>query len=276
MNWPIELIGQKMRRNLVVGNWKMHGNMQSNQLLLNRLTIGLSGFKNADYVVCVPSPYLFQARLLLENTNIAWGGQNVNQHEQGAFTGAVAANMLTDLGCTYVILGHSERRNLFYENNLTAAARFDAAVKSGLTPIMCVGETVAERDAGLTEVIVAGQMDAVLASLGDKEFAKAMELNMVFAYEPVWAIGSGKTASPEQAQSVHQFIRHRIARRNAEAAAKVRIIYGGSVKASNAEELFTMPDVDGGLIGGASLNADEFEEICQVANSLQASTCLME
>lgn len=265
-----------MRRNLVVGNWKMHGNMHSNEELLNSLIKGLSGLKNTDYVVCVPSPYLFQARLLLENTNIAWGGQNVNQHEQGAFTGAVAANMLTDLGCTYVILGHSERRNLFHENNLTAAARFDAAIKAGLTPIMCVGETITERDAGLTEVIVASQMDAVLASLGDKEFAKAMELNMVFAYEPVWAIGSGKTATPEQAQSVHQFIRHRIARRNAEAAAKVRIIYGGSVKASNAEALFAMPDVDGGLIGGASLEADEFEAICRVANSVQSSTCLVD
>ncbi|MEO6117753.1 MAG: triose-phosphate isomerase [Methylotenera sp.] len=265
-----------MRRNLVVGNWKMHGNMQSNQLLLNSLIKGLSGFENADYLVCVPSPYLFQARLLLENTNIAWGGQNVNQHEQGAFTGAVAANMLVDLGCTYVLLGHSERRNLFHENNLTAAARFDAAIRAGLTPIMCVGETIAERDAGLTEVIVASQMDAVLASMGDQEFAKAMHLNMVFAYEPVWAIGSGKTATPEQAQSVHEFIRHRIARRNAEAAAKVRIIYGGSVKAANAEELFAMPDVDGGLIGGASLKAEEFVAICRVANSVQASACLVD
>lgn len=265
-----------MRRNLVVGNWKMHGNMQSNQLLLNHLIKGLSGFKNSDYVVCVPSPYLFQARLLLENTNIAWGGQNVNQHEQGAFTGAVAANMLVDLGCTYVLLGHSERRNLFHENNLTAAARFDAAIRAGLTPIMCVGETVAERDAGLTEVIVASQMDAVLASMGDQEFAKAMHLNMVFAYEPVWAIGSGKTATPEQAQSVHEFIRHRISRRNPEAAAKVRIIYGGSVKAANAEELFAMPDVDGGLVGGASLRAEEFVAICRVANSVQATTCLID
>ena len=265
-----------MRRNLVVGNWKMHGNMQSNQLLLNSLIKGLGDFKNADYVVCVPSPYLFQARLLLENTNIEWGGQNVNQHEQGAFTGAVAANMLVDLGCTYVLLGHSERRNLFHENNLTAAARFDAAIRAGLTPIMCVGETVAERDAGLTEVIVASQMDAVLASMGDQEFAKAMHLNMVFAYEPVWAIGSGKTATPEQAQSVHEFIRHRIARRNPEAAAKVRIIYGGSVKAANAEELFAMPDVDGGLIGGASLKAEEFVAICRIANSVHASACLVD
>ena len=265
-----------MRRNLVVGNWKMHGNIKSNQLLLETLIRGLSGYTNTDFVVCVPSPYLFQAQLLLKNTNIAWGGQNVNQHEQGAFTGAVAANMLTDLGCTYVLLGHSERRNLFHENNLTAAARFDAATKAGLTPIMCVGETLAERDAGLTEVIVAGQMDAVLASLGEKEFARAMQLNMVFAYEPVWAIGSGKTASPEQAQSVHEFIRHRIARRYSEAAAKVRIIYGGSVKAKNAEALFAMPDVDGGLVGGASLLAEEFKAICRIANSHQSNTCLME
>lgn len=265
-----------MRRNLVVGNWKMHGDIKSNQILLDKVIDGLQDLNHAEYVVCVPNPYLFQARALLEKTNVAWGGQNVNQHEEGAFTGAVAPHMLTDLGCTYVLLGHSERRNLFYETNLTAAARFDAAIKADLTPILCVGETLAEHEAGLTEVIVASQMDAVMATLGEQEFAKAMHLNMVFAYEPVWAIGTGKTATPEQAQSVHQFIRHRIARRNAEAAAKVRIIYGGSVKANNAEPLFAMPDVDGGLIGGASLLADEFVAICQVANSVAASTCLHE
>ena len=215
-----------MRRKLVVGNWKMHGNIKSNQILLDELINGLQEYKNADYVVCIPNPYLFQARSLLENTNIAWGGQNVNQYEQGAFTGAVAPHMLTDLGCTYVILGHSERRNLFHETNLTAAARFDAAIKANLTPILCVGETMAEHEAGLTEVIVASQMDAVMATLGEQEFAKAMQLNMVFAYEPVWAIGTGKTATPEHAQAVHVFIRNRIARRNAEAATHVRIIYG--------------------------------------------------
>jgi triosephosphate isomerase len=174
--------------------------------------------------------------------------------------------MLTDLGCTYVLLGHSERRNLFHETNLTAAARFDAAIKADLTPVLCVGETLAEHEAGLTEVIVASQMDAVMATLGDKEFAKAMQLNMVFAYEPVWAIGTGKTASPEHTQAVHEFIRHRIARRNSDAAAHVRIIYGGSVKAKNAKELFAMPDVDGGLVGAASLTADEFVAICRLAN----------
>jgi len=255
-----------MRRKLVVGNWKMHGNLNSNQILLESLIDGLKDYKNADYVVCVPNIYLFQARSLLENTNISWGGQNVNQHEQGAFTGAVAPHMLTDLGCSYVLLGHSERRVLFHETNLTAAARFDAALKAGLTPILCVGETLAEHEAGLTEVIVASQMDAVMATLDEQESAKAMQLNMAFAYEPVWAVGTGRSATPEQAQSVHAFIRNRIARRDAEAATHVRIIYGGSVKAQNAKELFAKPDVDGGLVGGASLNAEEFIEICRLAN----------
>lgn len=255
-----------MRRKLVVGNWKMHGNLKSNQTLLENITNGLQDFKNADYVVCVPNPYLFQARELLTNTNVAWGGQNVNQHEQGAFTGAVAPHMLSDLGCQYVLLGHSERRVLFHETNLTAAARFDASIKAGLTPVLCVGETLAEHEAGLTEVIVASQMDAVMATLSDEDFSAAMQVNMVFAYEPVWAVGTGKTASPEQAQAVHAFIRHRIARRNNDAAAHVRIIYGGSIKANNAKALFAMPDVDGGLVGSASLNADEFIEICRLAN----------
>jgi triosephosphate isomerase len=255
-----------MRRKLVIGNWKMHGNINSNQILLEKLINALKDDRNADYVVCVPNPYLHQTRSLLENTNIAWGGQNVNQYEEGAFTGAVSAHMLTDLGCSHVILGHSERRVLFHETNLTAAARFDASIKAGLTPILCVGETLAEHEAGLTEVIVASQMDAVMATLDEQEFAKAMQLNMVFAYEPVWAVGTGRTASPEQAQSVHAFIRNRIARRDAEAASKVRIVYGGSVKSQNAKELFAKPDVDGGLVGGASLNAEEFIAICKLAN----------
>lgn len=255
-----------MRRKLIVGNWKMHGDIHSNQTLLEGITNGVREFKNADYVVCVPNPYLFQARELLKNTNVAWGGQNVNQFEQGAFTGAVAPHMLTDLGCTYVLLGHSERRSLFHETNLTASARFEAAIKASLTPILCVGETKAERDAGLTEVIVASQMDAVMATLDEKEFALAMKLDMVFAYEPVWAIGSGTTASPEHAQTMHHFIRNRIAKRNVEAAEKVRIIYGGSLKAKNAEDMFAMQDIDGGLVGGASLLVDEFVSICKVAN----------
>lgn len=255
-----------MRRKLVVGNWKMHGDLKSNEILLNGVVDQLRDCHQADYVVCVPNPYLFQAREMLANTNIAWGGQNVNQHEEGAFTGAVAPHMLTDLGCTYVLLGHSERRVLFHETNLTAAARFDASIKAGLTPVLCVGETLAEHDAGLTEVIVASQMDAVMATLSDEGFAAAMRVNMVFAYEPVWAVGTGKTATPAQAQNVHAFIRNRIARRNADAAEHVRIVYGGSIKANNAAELFAMPDVDGGLVGGASLSADEFVAICKLAN----------
>ena len=238
-----------MRRKLVVGNWKMHGNLQSNHDLLSGIVTGLKDKTKADYVVCVPSPYLFQAREILTSSNISWGGQNVNQHEKGAFTGAVAPHMLSDLGCTYVLLGHSERRVLFHETNLTAAARFDAAINAGLTPILCVGETLAEHEAGLTEVIVASQMDAVMATLSDDGFAKAMQVNMVFAYEPVWAVGTGKTATPAQAQAVHEFIRHRIARRNSDAAEHVRILYGGSIKANNAAELFNQPDVDGGLVG---------------------------
>ena len=255
-----------MRRKLVVGNWKMHGNLESNHALLSGIITGLQACENADYVVCVPNPYLFQAREMLSNTNIAWGGQNVNQHEEGAFTGAVAPHMLTDLGCTYVLLGHSERRVLFHETNLTAAARFDATIKAGLTPVLCVGETLAEHEAGLTEVIVASQMDAVMATLGDEDFATAMRVNMVFAYEPVWAVGTGKTATPLQAQAVHEFIRNRIARRNSAAAEHVRIVYGGSIKAGNAAELFSMPDEDGGLVGGASLSANEFVAICKSAN----------
>lgn len=255
-----------MRRKLVVGNWKMHGDINSNQTLLESIINGVHELNNADYVVCVPNPYLFQARELLKNTNIAWGGQNVNQHEQGAFTGAVAPHMLSDLGCTYVLLGHSERRSLFHETNLTASAKFEAVIKAGLTPIFCVGETLAEHDAGLTEVIVASQMDAVMATLDEHEFALAMQLDMVFAYEPVWAIGTGKTATPEHAQTVHHFIRNRIAKRSASAAEKVRIIYGGSLKPKNVEDLFAMADVDGGLVGGASLLATEFVEICRAAN----------
>lgn len=255
-----------MRRKLVVGNWKMHGDINSNQTLLESIINGVRELNNADYVVCVPSPYLFQARELLKNTNIAWAGQNVNQHEHGAFTGAVAPHMLSDLGCSYVLLGHSERRCLFHETNLTASAKFEAAIKAGLTPIFCVGETLAEHDAGLTEVTVASQMDAVMATLDEHEFALAMQRDMVFAYEPLWAIGTGVTATPEHTQIVHHFIRNRIAKRSAGAAEKVRIIYGGSLKPKNVEDLFAMPDIDGGLVGGASLLASEFVAICRAAN----------
>ena len=245
-----------MRRKLVVGNWKMYGRLASNTELLDKVVAGVRELKGADYAVCVPYPYLFQAQMKLQATNVAWGAQNLNQFEQGAFTGAVSPGMLVDFGCKYVIIGHSERRGLFHESNDIASAKFDAALKAGLTPIFCVGETLAEREAGVTEKIVATQLDAVLGHTGTAGLARA-----VVAYEPVWAIGTGKTASPEQAQAVHSFIRARVAQQDSQVAQALCILYGGSVKSSNAAELFAMPDIDGGLIGGASLKAEEFLQI---------------
>ena len=247
-----------MRRKLVVGNWKMHGRLASNKELLTKVVAGVRDFKGADFAVCVPYPYLAQAQSILQTTNVAWGAQNLNQFEEGAFTGAVSPGMLTDFACRYVIIGHSERRGLFHESNDIASAKFDAAIKAGLTPIFCVGETLEERDSGVTEQVVATQLDAVLDKAGTRGLAKA-----VVAYEPVWAIGTGKTASPAQAQTVHAFIRQRVAKQDSQVAQALCILYGGSVKAANAIELFTMPDIDGGLIGGAALVADDFVAICR-------------
>lgn len=249
-----------MRRKLVVGNWKMYGRLASNKALLEGVVAGVREFKGADYAVCVPYPYLAQAQSMLQGGNVAWGAQNLNQHEEGAYTGAVAPGMLVDFGCRYVIIGHSERRGLFQETNASASAKFDAALRAGLTPIFCVGETLAEREAGVTEQVVATQLDAVLNSAGAQGLAKA-----VVAYEPVWAIGTGKTASPDQAQAVHAFIRQRVAQQDSHVAQALCILYGGSVKAANASELFAMPDIDGGLIGGASLLANDFVAICRAA-----------
>lgn len=251
-----------MRRKLVVGNWKMHGNLDRNKALLEGLLAGLRNMGGAGYAVCVPYPYLAQAQTMLQGSNIAWGAQNLSQHEQGAFTGAVAPGMLRDFGCTYVIIGHSERRALFHESNEIAAAKFDAAIKAGLKPIFCVGETLEERESGVTEQVVARQLEVVLNHVGADAMSKA-----VIAYEPVWAIGTGKTATPEQAQAVHAFIRQQVARLDSQVAEGLCILYGGSVKAANAEDLFAMADIDGGLIGGASLVAEEFLAICGAAQN---------
>jgi triosephosphate isomerase (TIM) len=248
-----------MRRKLVVGNWKMYGRLARNSALLDAVVAGVQELRGADYAVCVPYPYLAQAQSVLSGSNVAWGAQNLSPNEEGAFTGAVAPGMLVDFACRYVIIGHSERRGLFHESNDIAAAKFDAASKVGLTPIFCVGETLAEREAGVTEAVVASQLDAILGR--DKQvLAKA-----VIAYEPVWAIGTGKTATPGQAQAVHAFIRQRVAQCDAEIAKKLCILYGGSVKPVNAAELFAMADIDGGLIGGASLVAEDFVAICRAA-----------
>ena len=251
-----------MRSKLVAGNWKMHGGTLQNQDLLNAIVAATAGLSDVGVAVCVPYPYLSQVQLILQNTHVSWGAQNVSQHEKGAYTGEVSAAMLTDFGCRYVIVGHSERRALYGEDSRTVALKFKATQAVGLTPILCIGETLDQREAGITEQVVAEQLDAVIESAGINALAKS-----VLAYEPVWAIGTGKTATPEQAQDVHAFIRGRIAANAPEVANQLKILYGGSVKANNAAELFSMADIDGGLIGGASLVADEFISICRAAKT---------
>jgi triosephosphate isomerase len=239
----------------------MHGSIARNKELLDQIIDGVSGYRNGDWVVCAPSPYLCQVQSLLQHTNIAWGAQNLCSTKDGALTGAVSPAMLVDYGCTHVIIGHSERRNLFHETDDTAAARFNAALEAGLMPIFCMGESAEERESDWTEYIVGRQLDSIIRRFGPHVLNQA-----VLAYEPLWAVGSGNPATPEQAQEVHGFIRKRIARCDATVAASVRILYGGSVKPANAAQLFAMPDIDGGLIGGASLTAEEFVPICAAAN----------
>ena len=250
-----------MRAKLVAGNWKMHGSLPDNAKLLTEVVAGSQGFSRAQQAVCVPFPYLEQARGLLRGTRIAWGAQNLSQYAKGAYTGEVAGAMLRDFDCAYVIVGHSERRTIFGEDSDTVALKYKAVLDAGLRPILCVGETLAQREAGETERVVDAQLSTVTGRFGAQALASG-----VIAYEPVWAIGTGKTATPEQAQAVHTHIRGRVAEADATVAQSVQILYGGSVKASNAGELFAMPDIDGGLIGGASLVATEFVAICQAAD----------
>ncbi len=248
-----------MRRKLVAGNWKMYGGLARNRDLLQNLVQALGKGGSADCAVCVPFPYLAQTQELLKGTAIAWGAQTLSEHAQGAYTGEVSAAMLADFGCRYAIVGHSERRSLYGESNETVAAKFVAAVQGGLTPILCLGETLEQREANVTEQVIAAQFDAVQAA-GMGGFG-----NAVIAYEPVWAIGTGRTATPQQAQDVHAFIRGRLAASDAALAQRMQILYGGSVKPQNAAELFGMADIDGGLIGGASLVAQDFLAICAAA-----------
>ena len=250
-----------MRRKLVVGNWKMYGRLERNKSLLDDLLAATRDFGNVDCAVCVPFPYLFQAQAILQGSKIAWGAQNLSHHDEGAYTGEVAGGMLNEFGCKYAIIGHSERRGIYHESDELVAMKFDAALKAGLKPILCVGETLQEREAGVTEEVVARQLDEIINRTGVKALA-----NAVVAYEPVWAIGTGKTASPEQAQAVHAFIRQRVAKLDAQVAQGLCILYGGSVKAANASELFAKADIDGGLIGGASLVAEDFVAICRAGN----------
>jgi triosephosphate isomerase len=249
-----------MRRLMVAGNWKMHGSRAANQALLAELEMTLKPEWPIDIVVFPPYVYLSDAVRMLEGGRIAVGAQDVCAESAGAFTGQVCASMLKDVGCSYVIVGHSERRRWYHEDDALVARKYAAALKAGLTPILCLGETLEERESQQTEAVIARQLGAVIETHGAGGFAQA-----ILAYEPVWAIGTGRTASPEQAQAVHSFLRNRIEAQDAKMAREVRILYGGSVKAGNAAELFSMPDVDGGLIGGASLSADEFQKICAAA-----------
>lgn len=249
-----------MRRPVVAGNWKMHGSRAANQVLLGELERRVKSEWPVDLVVLPPYVYLADAVRMLDEGQIRVGAQDVCAEAGGAFTGQVSAAMLKDVGCRYVIVGHSERRRLYHEDDALVSRKFAAVLAVGLTPVLCVGETLEEHETHQAQAVVARQIDAVIAMNGIASFAKA-----IIAYEPVWAIGTGRTASPQQAQGVHAHLRGRIAAQDANIARHLRILYGGSVKGGNAAELFLMPDVDGGLVGGASLSADEFLEICAAA-----------
>ena len=247
-----------MRAKLVVGNWKMNGGLAANARLLDRLVTEWQpeGQRSEarSLAVCVPLPYLGQAQAALSASAIGWGAQDVSAHASGAHTGEVAAAMLVEFGCRYALVGHSERRQMNCETDALVAAKAGAAIAAGITPIVCVGETLGEREAGATDAVVQRQLGAVIDALGERL------PKIVLAYEPVWAIGTGRTASPAQAQDVHAALRARLAKSR---AADVKVLYGGSVKAANAASLFAMPDIDGGLIGGASLDAAEFLAIAR-------------
>lgn len=248
-----------MRRKLVVGNWKMNGNRVANAHLLDALVAGLDG-ATAACAVCAPAPYLAQCDGALAGTAVAWGAQDVSAHANGAYTGEVSASMLAEFGCSYVIIGHSERRAYHLESNELVADKAQAALDAGMTPIVCVGETLAQREAGHTAHVVAAQLAAVLTRVGAAAIGR-----LVLAYEPVWAIGTGKTATPAMAQEVHAQLRAQLLAQNAVAADTVQILYGGSMKPDNAHELMAQPDIDGGLIGGAALKAADFLAILHAA-----------
>ena len=249
-----------MREFLVAGNWKMNGSTAPSEALISGIVAGVPAGSGFRLLVCPPFPYLASVASQISGSAVALGAQNVSEHESGAFTGETAPSMLKDVGCNFVIVGHSERRAIYGETSEQVAAKFIAAQAAGITPILCVGETLEEREAGTTEQVIDEQLGAVLNTAGAAVFAAA-----VIAYEPVWAIGTGMTATPQQAQDVHRHIRARLAAHDAELAEKVQILYGGSMKGENAPGLLGMPDIDGGLIGGASLKASDFLAIAEAA-----------
>jgi len=250
-----------MRQPLVAGNWKMNGSRASIAELLGGLKAAIGQVTTAEVAVCAPAIYLADTQAQLDGSPVKWGGQDVSVHASGAYTGETAGSMLRDFGCKYVIIGHSERRAYHGETDEIVAQKFAAARAVGLVPILCVGETLEEREQGVTEQVVGRQLDAVVEHCGIGMVAEG-----VIAYEPVWAIGTGKTATKEQAQEVHAFIRGGLAARSPAVADGMRILYGGSMNPKNAADLVAQPDIDGGLIGGASLKAEDFLAVCSAAN----------
>lgn len=250
-----------MRQPLVAGNWKMNGSLEGVRELLVGVKSGVGDVAKCEVAVCPPYVFIPLTQAELSGSAVVWGGQNLSTEASGAFTGEVAASMLLDFGCTYVIVGHSERRTLYGEDDALVARKYAVARAAGLKPILCLGETLEEREKGVTDDVVARQVDAVINLEGVEALADG-----VIAYEPVWAIGTGVTASPEQAQDVHAFIRKRVGQHDIDVADKLRILYGGSMKPGNAVELMAKADIDGGLIGGASLKAEDFLGICKAAS----------
>ncbi len=251
-----------MRRPLVIGNWKMNGTLASGTELVNSILAGMKAIE-ADLAVCAPYVYLSELNKVLAGTSLGLGSQNIADQVSGAYTGEVSASMLKEMNCSYALVGHSERRSYYGDTNESVAARYCQALEQDIIPVLCVGETLEEREQGITFKVIDEQLDAVIEKAGIESFAKS-----VVAYEPVWAIGTGKTATDDQAQEVHQYIRQRFAAQNAEIAENLQILYGGSCKPNNAQALFAMPDIDGGLIGGASLEAESF---LAIYNSTQSS-----
>ncbi len=254
-----------MRQPLIAGNWKMNGTKASAEALLTGVVAGSGKISKAEIAVCVPFPYLYLGENAVSGSSVRLGAQNLCTESGGAFTGEVAGSMLAEFGCHYVICGHSERREYYGEDDAAIAKKLVRAAESGLTPILCIGETLQQRERGETEAVIAGQLDGVFEHVAIDAFAR-----IEIAYEPVWAIGTGMTATPEQAQAVHAFIRGRIAARSVPIGSGVRILYGGSMKPGNAVELLAQPDIDGGLIGGASLNAEDFLAICRAGEQTSA------
>ena len=248
---------KKMRKTIVAGNWKMNASKDSVESLVTDILSGAIDV-SAEIIVCAPFPYLSQVEVLIEGSNLMLGAQNLNVNASGAFTGEVSAEMIKDFGANHVIVGHSERRSLYGETSEIVAEKTKAAIDSGLTPILCLGESLDQRESGKTESVVSEQLNKVIKMVGIEAFN-----NIIVAYEPVWAIGTGMTATPEQAQAVHKFIRDLLATSDQDIADKTAILYGGSMNAGNAVELISCADIDGGLIGGAALKAEDFLQICK-------------